>query len=100
MSEKKLRRFRVIIPSHSEGVDENNKPIIYGKGDIVETYSDLNKMNSPNSKKFQELSPPEQPVEDVEEKEEEPSPKPVPKPKPKTPAKTPAKKRTTKKSTK
>lgn len=52
MTEK--RYFKVLIPSHSEGGK------IYGKGDVVETEFDLNTMNGPNSKKFQEVDKPKQ----------------------------------------
>lgn len=49
-----MARFRVVAGSHNEG------GVTYRKGDIVDSKSDLSKLNSPGSLKFQR-------AEDVEE---------------------------------
>jgi len=47
--------FRVVRGLHIEGRDENGKPIVYRKGDVVDSASDLTKFNSPNSTKFERV---------------------------------------------
>lgn len=49
-------QFEVLHGCHSEGKDEHGKPILYRKGDTVNTNTDLRCMNGPNSIKFRLVS--------------------------------------------
>lgn len=55
----KKYKFKVLVGRHSEGKDENGRPLVYYKngpiGDVVETDFDLRKLNLPTSPKFRLL---------------------------------------------
>ena len=50
-----MAKFKVLHGSHSEGKNEDGTSRIYRRGDIVDSVTDLNKLNYSGSTKFEEI---------------------------------------------